>query len=130
MHSSADAQYFLHFPFLYSFPSRPCYSSRVYLLSYIWTFEKNYSLYFRPMDVYRNCLKPSEPQCFDLFSVKKKRVCNIFYCYQGNLLHRKPLLPKTLEKKDCAMQDKGVTICNLPPLFLCLSCRCLLLSVR
>lgn len=68
----------------YSFPLRPrcCRGIRVYLLSYLGHLKKNHSLYFRPIHVYRNCLKPSEPQCFNLFSVKKS-VCNIFYCIKA-----------------------------------------------
>lgn len=113
---------FLHFPFSILFSCAPVTADAsefiFYLTLDVW---KNHSLYFRPMDVYRNCLKPSEPQRLNLFfSSVKKNVCNILYCWRGYLLHRKPLLPKTLEKK---------TVCNLPPLFLCLSCGCLLLSV-
>lgn len=88
---------------------------RVHLLSYPGRLKKNRSLYFRPLDVYRNGLKPGEP---DVVVDSLKSVCNIFYGIKGDPPHREPLLPKTLAN-DCAMQDKHVwvTVCNVPALF-------------
>lgn len=94
-------QYFLTFSILFHCYSRCiCFSCAVQKhqsLSFISPFWKNYSLYFRPMDVYiENCLKPSEPQCFNLFSVKKKKKkCAIFsiitkatYCTENHSCQR------------------------------------------